>query len=334
MIRSLTSAIESFRHHPSTRRLAVAPHAVVCAAAAVLVAACGGKKDTLKTLERVPLRDSVTEHATLTIDSAGRAWIGEPGRVTEIDSSGRTVDSLPVTLRGAPRLLWENGGRAYLRTDSSSAVVDARTGAPAGVRRSDAPLARDPRGRWVYTATRTGSVLGLDAQSLVPRWGWPDAGSRVSALAVSPLGDRVYVALAGSSRHHVPVSVQVRDALTGRVLSTWEAPDVVRAIEPAPDGTLFALIGNDVTALRHGAGGLVPLWSEGFGGIGRAPADALRVAPNGRRVAALARGSDLRLLSAADGTVLEESKRAPRDAAWDAAGRLWVLGPREIRIVR
>ena len=76
------------------------------------------------------------------------------------------------------------------------------------------------------------------------------------------------------------------------------------------------------------------IWSQSLGGIGRADPDALRVSPDGKRLAVLARGHTLHLLSAGDGTVLQESKRAPRDAAWDASGRLWVLGAREIRIVR
>ncbi|HKP76017.1 MAG TPA: hypothetical protein VJT67_10770, partial [Longimicrobiaceae bacterium] len=204
---------------------------------------------------------------------------------------------------------------------------------PGGVRRSEAPLARDPRGRWVFTASRTGSVLGLDPASLAVRWGWPDAGSRVSALAVSPLGDRVYVALAGNGRNDVPSSIEVRDALSGRLLSTYETSSLARRLAAAPDGTLYALIGGDVVALRPGRGGLEPRWSKGFGGIaGRGEADELRVSPSGMRVAVLARGRSLRLLGAADGKVLEESKQSPRDVAWDAAGRLWVLGAREIRI--
>jgi hypothetical protein len=324
---------------PNPLRRRVRRRRAIARAAATLLAAwavggCGGKKDTLKTLERVPLPGAVPEAATLTLDSAGRAWIGQPGRLTAFDSSGRALATLPVALRGTPRLLWIGGTRAYLRTDSSSAVVRLDSAASAGIRRSDAPLARDPRGRWVFTATRTGSVLGLDTATLVPRWGWPDAGSRVSALAVSPLGDRVYVALAGSSRHDVPTSIEIHDAFSGRVLGAWEAPDVVRALDVSPDGTLFALAGGDVLALRHGPGGLNVLWSKGFGGIGRAEADALRVARDGARVAVLARGHELRVLSARDGAVVEESKRAPRDAAWDAAGRLWVLNAREIRIVR
>src|SRR6185436_18223681 len=131
------------------------------------------------------------------------------------------------------------------RGAAASATVETATG-KTSTRRSDAPLARDPRGRWVYTATRTGSVLGLDTATLAPRWGWPDAGSRVSALAVSPLGDRVYVALAGSSRNDVPASIEVRDALSGRLLSAYRASDPARRLEVGPDGTLYALMGGDV----------------------------------------------------------------------------------------
>ena len=305
----------------------------VAVALAAVAAGCE-KKETLKILDRVPLAAAVPENATITVDSLGRAWIGAEGGLVAVDTAGRGVARIAVSLPGTPRLLWMDSTRAVVRTGQASAVVDAATGQPAGVRRSEAPLARDPRGRWIYTATRTGSVLGLDARRFVPRWGWPDAGSPVSALAVSPYGDRVYVALTGSRRHDVPHSIEIRDAQSGRVLSTWTATDEVRALEVAPDGTLFALIGSDVLALRHGRDGLSPLWSAQFGGIGRTDADVLRVSPAGDRVAVLARGAELRVLAAADGKVLEESKQSPRDASWDAAGRLWVLGPREIRIVR
>jgi DNA-binding beta-propeller fold protein YncE len=301
-------------------------------AVGVLLGGCG-KKDTLRTLDRVALRDTVAAEATLAVDSAGRAWIGQPGALAAVDTAGRQVARIPLTLTGTPRLLWSAEGRAYVRADGASAVVDA-TGKALGVRRSDAPLARDPRGRWVYTATRNGSVLGLAPESLVPRWGWPDAGSPVSALAVSPLGDRVYVALAGSDRHDVPAGIEVRDALSGRLLSTYPTGAAVRDLEVAPDGTLYALVGSSVAALRHGSDGLKQVWSKDFGGLGRHAPDAVRVSPNGARLAVVAFGHELHLLAAADGKVLEESKRAPRDAGWDVAGRLWVLGGREIRIVR
>jgi hypothetical protein len=291
------------------------------------------KQDTLRTLDRVPLPDSVSATATLVLDSLGRAWVGDSARLTAFDTAGRALARVPVELRGAPRLLWLDSGRVVLRVPTAAGVVDS-AGKPGAVRRSAAPLVRDPRRRWVYTATRTGSVLGLDPRTLAPRWGWPDAGSPVSALAVSPLGDRVYVALSGSDRNDVPPSIEVRDALSGRLLSTWRTGGPARRLEVAPDGTLYGLIGGDVVALRHGRAGLKPLWSRGFGGIGQLEADELRVAPSGARIAVLVRGKNLRLLSAADGKVLEEGKQSPRDVAWDAAGRLWVLGAREIRIVR
>lgn len=291
------------------------------------------KKDTLRTLERVPLPLRASPAATLAIDSLGRAWVGDSARLTALDSAGRPVARVPVALRGAPRLLWLDSARLVVRTPGAAGVVDA-AGKTAALRRSGAPLARDPRRRWVFTASSTGSVLGLDPRSLAPRWGWPDAGSPVSALAMSPLGDRVYVALSGSDHNDVPPSVEVRDAFSGRLLSVYRTSAPVRRLEAAPDGTLYGLAGGDVVALRPGRTGLRQLWSHGFGGIGRPEADELRVSPAGDRVAVLARGKELRLLSAADGKVLQEGKHSPRDVAWDAAGRLWVLGEREIRIVR
>ncbi len=278
------------------------------------------------------MRDSVPGDATLAIDSAGRAWIGRPGALVAVDTAGREVARVAVSLDGAPRLLWRAGPRTYVRGDEATGVVDSA--GKLTVRRSDAPLARDPRGRWVYSATRNGSVLGLAPETLAPKWGWPDAGSAVSSLAVSPLGDRVYVALAGSERHDVPAGIEVRDALSGALLSTYGSGAAVRSLVAGPDGTLYGLIGGSVVALRHGPDGLKQVWSKDFGGIGGHDPDAVRVAPVGGRLAVVAFGRELHLLAAADGRVLEESKRAPRDAAWDAAGRLWVLGGREIRIVR
>lgn len=298
-----------------------------------MAASACAKKDTLKTLEHVALRDSVPADGTIWIDSLRRVWIGRPGTLTAYDSTGRTLGRMAVGLPGTPEILWTRGALSYLRTGVAVTVVDAAA-KPRGTRRSSAPVVGDPRGRWVYTATRTGGVLGLTPETLAPRWGWPDAGSPVSALAVSPLGDRLYVALAGSSANDVNAGIEVRDALSGRILSTYLTNGGMKALRAGPDGTLYGALGGTVVALRHGPEGLRQLWSRDIGGIGSANPDAVRVSPDGQRVAVLARGSRLVLLAAGDGKVLEESKRAPRDAAWDASGRLWVLGAREIRIVR
>lgn len=302
-------------------------------AATILLASACRKTDTLRTLERVALRDSVAADATLWLDPAGRVWIGGPGALAAFDSTGRPLERIAVPLKGTPEILWSWRGRTYLRTPTAAAVLDS-SGRQAGVRRSGAPVAADPRGRWVYTASRTGSVMGLAPESLGARWGWPDAGSAVTALAVSPLGDRVYVALAGSDARGVTPGIEIRDALSGRLLSTFQTDAGLKALTAGPDGTLYGVLGGTVVALRHGPEGLKQIWSRDLGGIGHADPGVVRVSPDGKRVAVLARGRELHLLAAADGKVLEESKRAPRDAAWDAAGRLWVLGARELRIVR
>lgn len=314
------------------RRMMRGACAAACAALAVALAACG-KKDTLRTLDRVALPDTVAAGARLLVDSLGRAWVGEPGRLTAYDTAGRVVGRMPVPGKEAAAPLWLGGGSVYARTAGVAMRLEpggARVGA---VRNAEAPVAHDPRGRWVYTATRTGSVLGLDAATLKPVWGWPDAGSRVSSLAVSPLGDRVYAALAGSDRNDVPTSVVVYDALSGRILATYEAPDSLRSLQPAPDGTLYALSTASVVALRPGPGGLAELWTTRVGAPG-GRADALRVSPTGTRLAVLRRGEWLRLLDAATGAEVEATKQAPRDAGFDVAGRLWVLQRKEIRIVR
>ena len=308
------------------------PAALALAAALLLSSACR-KADTLKTLERVALRDSVPADATLWLDRIGRVWIGGPQTLAAFDSTGRELGRLKVPLKGTPEILWTWPGHTYLRTGAAAAVLDS-TGSQAGARRSGAPVVADPRGRWVYTASRTGSVLGLAPESLGARWGWPDAGSAVTALAVSPLGDRIYVALAGSDAHDVAPGIEIRDALSGRLLSTFRTDAGLKALKAGPDGTLYGVLGGTVIALRHGPEGLKQIWSRDLGGIGHGNPNALRVSPDGTRVAVLARGRELHLLAAGDGKVLEQSKQAPRDAAWDAAGRLWVLGAREIRIVR
>src|SRR5947199_8618327 len=101
-------------HHPHVSI------AVPVAWGMMVIGGCG-KKDTLRTLERVPLPDTVAAAATLALDSAGRAWVGERGRLTAFDSAGRVVARLPVALKGTPRLLGIDSGRVYLRTDSAAA---------------------------------------------------------------------------------------------------------------------------------------------------------------------------------------------------------------------
>jgi hypothetical protein len=307
-------------------RLAVA----VLALAAALGACVRGRDDDLRTLRRIPLPDSLPDGATLAFDSLDRAWVGTPGRLTAYDSTGRVVARLPIPGEGAPRVLWAAGARLVARQGDRLLLVDPGTAKVAAMRASNAPVARDPRGRWIYSATRTGGVLGLDPASLKPKWGWPDAGSRATAIAVSPLGDRVYVALAGDGDRDLEPVVQVRDAFSGRLLSEFELDGPLAALAARHDGTLYAVADGAVARLRHGPGGLSREWRVSPGGDGR----ELRMAPVGGRVAVVEPGEGARVLHAGTGAVVGSSNTAPLDVAYDGKGRLWMLYPRQIRVLR
>ena len=62
----------------------------------------------------------------------------------------------------------------------------------------------------------------------------------------------------------------------------------------------------------------------------------LRVDPAGRRVAVFGRGRGARLavLDALTGRVLGQTNAAPLDAAFDVGGRLYLLEPGELRVLR
>ncbi|HEU0012368.1 MAG TPA: hypothetical protein VFQ45_01720, partial [Longimicrobium sp.] len=182
------------------RRAAARARAAAALLAVALAAACRPRGDTLQTLWRIPVPAEAAAGRTLGLDSAGRAWIGVPGGLVAVDSAGRTAGRVTVRGDSVPRLLWQGPGTLALAAGRSRLTrADAAGGAAGGGWESRAlrGAAPDPRGRWVYAATRTGGVVGLDARTLAPRWGWPDAGAEATGIAVSTLADRVYVALGG-----------------------------------------------------------------------------------------------------------------------------------------
>ncbi|HEY0037809.1 MAG TPA: hypothetical protein VGB66_14030 [Longimicrobium sp.] len=306
--------------------------AVMMVAAAVL-AACERAEDTLGTVRRVPLPDSVADGATLAVDSARQLWIGTPGRLMALDSAGRAVRVVQTPGTEAPRLLGQSEGRLGIAAGERVAVAAAGSARAAGGWSSAAvrTLAADPRGAWVFAANRRGGVVGLDAATLTPAWGWPETGTQALAVAVSPLGDRVYVSV--DEAEDGKPQVQVRDAATGRVLFRAEQADALRALAAAPDGTLFGVADGAVVRLRHEGQVLRRVWS-----VSPKVGDAaeLRMDPTGRRVAVLGRGSGatLAVLEAGDGRVLGQTKTAPLDAAFGVDGRLYLLERRAVRIVR
>jgi DNA-binding beta-propeller fold protein YncE len=304
----------------------------------MLLAAACKPAETLPEAWRTPLPQPAAEGATLALDSAGVAWIGARGRLAGLDSAGRTVATVTVSGDSVPRLLWRSGGRLVIALGPRRlARAEAAGGRAAAGWNSTAmrAAARDPRGRWVFTANRRGGVVGLDPATLTPRWGWAETGGEAVGLAVSPLADRVYVSVERSGE--VPPAVQVRDAASGRVLFAADQAEALRGLVAGPDGTLYGWQASGVVVrLRHGAQGLRRIWAETPAVRGPGGELEVRVDPAGRRVAVFGRGRGARLavLDALTGRVLGQTNTAPLDAAFDVGGRLYLLEPGELRVLR
>ena len=324
------------RGNDSIRRTKHARVRVLALALGLLAAAgCRGQEE-LPADRAIPLAQPAAPGATLALDSAGTLWIGRPGTLTGIDTAGRPVATVRTGAEAVPRLLWRTGGRLVLSSGRRLAAAEA-AGGSAGAGWSSSSLrgaARDPRGRWVFTANRRGGIVGLDAATLVPRWGWADTGGETLGMAVSPLADRVYVSVDRAGE--LPAAIQVRDAASGRVVQVDEQPEPLRGLVAGPDGTLYGYAGGLVVRMRHGPGGLRRVWAQSPGVAGADEEMELRVDPSGRRVAVLGRGRGARLavLDALTGRVLGQTDAAPLDAAFGMEGRLYLLEPGAVRVMR
>jgi hypothetical protein len=189
---------------------------------------------------------------------------------------------------------------------------------------------RDPGGRWIYLVTPGGGVVGVDTADLAPRWGWPEVGGEVTGAAVSPLGDRLYLAVdAGREGGGAWVA---RDVAGGRVLLREAVDPPFSPLLAAGETTLVGLSGGDVVRFRPGLAGAARLWLRALPGARDAPG-RVRVDGSGRRVAVLGPGGRLFLLDGADGTVIGEAPE-PLDAAFDPEGRLYLLEGDGVRVVR
>lgn len=303
-----------------------------------LAAGCRPAEEALPLAWRTPLPRPAAQGATLALDSARVAWIGGPGRLAGVDSAGREVAAVTVSGDSVPRLLWRSGGRLVIALGARRLARAEAAGGRAASGWSSTTLraaARDPRGRWVFTANRRGGVIGLDPATLTPRWGWPETGGEAVGLAVSPLADRVYVSV--DRVDDVPPAVQVRDAGSGRVLFAADQAEALRGLAAGPDGTLYGWQANGlVVRLRHGPQGLRRIWAESPAVRGPGGELEVRVDPAGRRVAVFGRGRGARLavLDALSGRVLAQTNAAPLDAAFDVGGRLYLLEPGELRVLR
>jgi hypothetical protein len=284
----------------------------------------------------LPLAEPADSGASLWAAPDGRLWLASGGRLVQVDTArGAARARLELGAAGPARVLGSDTAALYVRAGTALLTVDARRG---GVRaRRDGVgedgFALDPRGGGGYVAARNGGVLGVAAGSLRPGWGWPERGAAGTALAVSPLGDRVYQALGGDEPR-----ILTRDAQTGRILGEYAVGAPVRVLEAGLDGTLYAVSGEGrlaLEALRPGPDGLEELWGRALRGTGEEGGVALEVSPAEPRLAVLSpeEGGTLRVVDAVSGETLS-SERGVLDAAWGADGALYVLTQRAVRVVR
>jgi len=279
--------------------------------------------------------------STMNAGADGTLEIGRGGRVLAIDpESGVLLWESDLETQSGARVLGRGGERLYVRAGAELITLDAD--GEIRMRRdrlATAIVALDPFVRHVYTATETGAVIGLDPRLLRPRWAWPRLGRAATAMAVSPEGDRLYLALAptavgGESQ------VLVRDVQNGRVLHESTLPGAVRDLRVAANGVVFAMVGTgagaEIHALRPGPEGLTAHWRRSADEWGLGAGAQLRVDHDGHRLAAFAAGpgGGLRMLDAESGDPIGDAMPAPIDAGFGANGTLFVLFAREIQVLR
>ncbi len=306
-----------------------------------LLALAGGCRRPTGTVEvgagrTLPLAAPVDSTASIAAGPGGRVWLVAGGRLALLDTTrGPAAAAIELGTTDAARVLGSDTAAVYLRAGTRLLAVwpdSGRVRARRGGVGADG-FAPDPRGGG-YVATRWGGVLGVAPGSLRPLWSWPERGPAGTALAVSPLGDRLYQALGGDEPR-----ILTRDAQTGRILAETETAAAVRSLDAGADGTLYAVTEagrrGALVALRPGPEGLEERWEASLLELELGDSVRVAVSPGGRRVALVSRegGGTLRVLDAATGRVAS-GERGVLDAAFAADGSLLVLTPREVRIVR
>jgi hypothetical protein len=291
--------------------------------------------EPLPTLRRTPLPAPATAGATLVVGADGVAWIGAPGTVTGVDPDGGVVVVLSTGGDAIPRVATASGERLLARAGGELLLLP-RGGDGAVVRAAVERLREviaDPLGRWVYAVVEGGGVVAADTGDLTPMWGWPELDGTLAAAVVSPLGDRLYVALRAGSEAGGRGVLAVREAPRGRVVSSSERDPAHRALAAAGETTLVGVAGAVVERFRPGLDGSQRVWSRSLP-LGDGPV-VLRADRAGRRVAVFEAAPDGRLflLDGGDGAVLGETE-APLDADFDAEGRLFLLETDAVRVIR
>jgi hypothetical protein len=294
--------------------------------------ACTPPPPELQTVETRPLPSDAA--STLHIDREGRLWLGEPGAFLVIDGDGGTWRFQLPTAQ-APRVLAERAGRMFaLSADSTLMVLsDPADSVPAAAVRG-LPFV-EPRDRWIFVGGGSGAVLIHEPAQLRLISAWGALGAPTTAITGSPEGDRIYQALDEEGAG----TILTRDLQTGRVLRTSSFSAPLLDLIADREGNLIGIIGEArdaaIISLRPWGDELELRWRERIPAASHA--SRLRLSPAGERVAVITPGehaNGLRVLDTETGANLGHLPDSPLDAAFDAAGRLILLYPGELRVVR
>lgn len=307
--------------------------------AAVLAGCRGRDGPELRPDARLPLPANTP--ATGLHVQGEQLWLTAPGTVLPGDTAGRFAGrAATLAIDADPNVLGAGRDRVYVRAARQLLAVEPRSGRVAAARAGTGAnrTVLDPLGRFLFVATPSGAVLGLDPETLETAWAWPRLGRRITAAALSPQGDRLYTALAAGETGGA--DLLARDAQTGRVMGEQPLPWPLHALESMGNGVLVGVGGdkgeaNMLVALRPRRGAAEVVWRRSAANLGLEPPLRLRADPAGKRLAVFGSGKQrLRVLDAQTGRTLGTIRPAPAEAAFGGAGALYTLAEGEVRVYR
>jgi hypothetical protein len=313
---------------------------LLCLASTGFAAQCR-PAPTLESRPYFDLLPAAYAPAAIAVSPEGTVWIGEAGAVSEFGADGARLRRVELGAPAAASITAFGAETMLLRTAAELVVVDRRTGAVRARAAADGaaePLLTERIG-YLLQPVPSGAVLASDLDSLRHRWSWPRLDRAPTASAVSPLGDRVYMAVVATAAAAPPSSeLLIRDLQSGRILGrrSWEG--AVHAMQAAANGDLFLLQRNGDRAfllrVRPQADDLEVVWRQRL-----APWEGemrLRVAPDATRIAVLSgrAGDGVTIVDGARGATVAALNEHPIDAVFAADGTLLLLYDAEVRVLR
>jgi hypothetical protein len=306
---------------------------VMVMAGIVMLSGCRREPPELPVAEVVSI--PVPEATTLHVGRDGRLWVGDSTAVTILDG-GEIVVRTAIAPGEAPRVVGESDGHLLMRRGSTAVLIfDPASGELLANSVITGEPLLDVRGRWVFVAAGSGAVLIHEPDTLALISAWASLGIASTALAASPEGDRIYHALAEDGA----ATILTRDLQTGRTLRTSAFSAPFLHLTADRQGNLVGVVGGDdeaaVISLRPWGRELELRWRTRLSSP--ASSAAVHLSPDGARVAVLTPGDSktgLHVLDGETGKAIGRLSEHPLDARFDARGRLLLLFPGELRIVR